>query len=115
MLFVRVLLRVNAPRELSAAPVALHRMARRLHSFLLGSLRAASPQLPFARSLSMAPSIVGAPFRVALVQLGGTTAVKADNLARARAAIATAALGGGGAKPDLIVLPVRRSLAGIRG
>ena len=58
----------------------------------------------------MAPPVVGKSFRCALVQLGGTDGVKADNLSRARAAIETAALGGGGAKPDLIVLPVRPRL-----
>ncbi|KAK4699677.1 omega-amidase, partial [Phenoliferia sp. Uapishka_3] len=53
----------------------------------------------------MAPPTVGASFRVALCQLGGTTDKKADNLARAQAIIKKATLGGGGAKPDVIVLP----------
>ncbi|KAL8293623.1 hypothetical protein RQP46_000324 [Phenoliferia psychrophenolica] len=80
-------------------------MPPRLTSSILNSLRTSfSPRLQH-RTLKMAPPVVGAPFRVALVQLGGTTDVKADNLSRARTAIETAALGGGGAKPDLIVLP----------
>lgn len=88
-------------------PLVLHRMRPRLSTFFSSSLSAAFQPLPHTRTLRMAPPVVGSPFRVALVQLGGTTDIKVDNLKRAQTAIATAALGGGGPKPDLIVLPVR--------
>ena len=46
------------------------------------------------------------PFRLALVQMGGVTSSKEDNLARARQLLALAASGGDGPKPGVIVLPV---------
>lgn len=47
------------------------------------------------------------PFRIALVQVGQISANKAVNLVHARELILKAAAGGGSAKPDFIVLPVR--------
>ncbi|KAM0752754.1 carbon-nitrogen hydrolase [Meredithblackwellia eburnea MCA 4105] len=52
-----------------------------------------------------APKVDGKSFRIALVQLGGTTEVKKDNLERARVAIEKAAKGNESGKPDIIVLP----------
>lgn len=48
------------------------------------------------------------PFNLALIQLGGVTANKTDNLRHAREMILQAARGDGGSKPkpDVIVLPV---------
>jgi len=51
----------------------------------------------------LAKAPVFKPFTLALIQLGGISANKADNLKHAREMILKAA----GKKPDLIVLPVR--------
>ena len=46
------------------------------------------------------------PFRLALVQMGGVTSSKENNLAHAKELIARAASPQDGAKPGVIVLPV---------
>lgn len=59
------------------------------------------------RSLMAGPApIDGRPFRLALIQLGGTGPNKSANLEAAKLKIAEAAKGDAGGKPDLIVLPV---------
>jgi omega-amidase len=51
--------------------------------------------------------VEGRSFRIALVQLGGTTPDKRANLAHAKSKVLEAIAGGkGGKKPDLVVLPV---------
>lgn len=50
--------------------------------------------------------LVGRSFRVGLIQLGGVGEDKATNLQRAKDKIREAARGDGGAKIDLVVLPV---------
>jgi omega-amidase len=60
------------------------------------------------RTMSTAPTFK--PFNLALIQLGGVTADKSANLKHAREMIMKAAGGEGapdGAKPQLVVLPVR--------
>jgi omega-amidase len=65
-----------------------------------------------ARSFQSMAQVSAAPtfkaFNLALIQLGGVTANKADNLKHAREMILRAAVGDGGskAKPNVIVLPV---------
>jgi hypothetical protein len=56
------------------------------------------------RMASLAPTFKA--FNIALIQLGGVTDNKADNLKHAHKMILRAAGGEGGSKPNVIVLPV---------
>jgi len=69
----------------------------------LRRIRFASYRAMATLSTSNAPPFK--PFRLALVQMGGVTSSKAENLAHAKELIARAASPGNGAKPGVIVLP----------
>lgn len=70
------------------------------------SLACLAPLVPLRRMSLAAPRVAGRSFRLALIQMGGTTDDTASNLAHARALIAKAAQGDAQGKPDLVVLPV---------
>jgi hypothetical protein len=79
---------------------------------MLGPLRRtgfASYRAMATLSTSNAPPFK--PFRLALVQMGGVTSSKEENLAHAKELIARAASPGNGAKPGVIVLPVGSCLS----
>lgn len=62
--------------------------------------------LRLSRNMTTSTAPTFKPFNLALIQLGGVGSDKSANLRHAREMLLKAARGEGGAKPDLIVLPV---------
>jgi hypothetical protein len=86
------------------APLAFNN--NHISCFCVQMLSALSRSFGSMAQSSVAPTFKA--FNIALIQLGGVTANKADNLKHARKMILKAATGDGDSKPkpDVIVLPV---------